>query len=356
MRIACFCDGTWNDPGTDTNVYKMSNSTLQIAGQQAVIYDSGVGTDGTPIDKLFGGAFGTGLFNKIKTCYTQIAHVYSPGDELFLFGFSRGAYTARCLAGMIAICGLPTQNVDQNCIDQAFNAYRDTNPVTRKATLDGLANYSMFDAQITMVGVWDTVGALGIPSCWGGIDDLQFGFLSVGLHCDVKNAFHAMAIDEQRKQFPATLWQPPYAADQTVEQVWFAGVHCDVGGGYEPDPADNNTRLADVTLGWMLGKAVALGLQVDATFAARYIDANNNTVLGGRYATNAIHNSHSGVFWLTPPVHRAIASGSTISNSVAIRCASSPGYAPVNLTLTAGVPDPAYPTQPAVLNSTPITW
>jgi len=91
----------------DTNVYKLFKAIL-IASDQVAFYDDGVGSDGTPLEKLTGGAFGDGLFQKIKDGYTKIAHVYDGGDEIFIFGFSRGAYTARSLAGMIAICGLPT--------------------------------------------------------------------------------------------------------------------------------------------------------------------------------------------------------------------------------------------------------
>jgi uncharacterized protein (DUF2235 family) len=352
MRIAFFCDGTWNDPGTDTNVFRLSNATLQVPGVQNSSYDSGVGTGGDPIDKMFGGAFGAGLVNKVKDGYTRISHLYAAGDELFIFGFSRGAYTARCLAGMIAICGLPTQNVDQQCVDTAFEAYRNTD--NRAALLATLGNYAMYDAQIKMLGVWDTVGSLGIPSMWGGVDDLQYGFLSAGLHSNVQNAYHAMAIDEQRKQFPATLWQGPFAAGQTVEQVWFPGVHCDVGGGYAADPLDKNTRLADVTLGWMISKAVALGLQVDATFAGEYV-----MPLASRYAADQMHDSHAGVFSLTPRVHRPIDPNATLSSGVAVRCVGASGYQPANLTLVNDLPDATYAQELTVLvpnAGDPLSW
>ncbi|MGC2399187.1 MAG: DUF2235 domain-containing protein, partial [Acidobacteriaceae bacterium] len=276
MRIAYFCDGTWNDPANNTNVFQLSTATLQIPGQQNCTYDSGVGTGGNPLDVLLGGALAAGLISKVKAGYTQIAHLYDPGDEIFLFGFSRGAYTARSLAGMIAICGLPTRNVDQECVDTAFQAYRDQ--VNRAMLLNALQDYAMEDARIRMVGVWDTVGALGIPAAWGGIDAIQYGFLDTSLHPDVLNAYQALAIDEQRAQFPPTLWDGPFAPSQTVEQVWFCGVHCDVGGGYSSFADDNNTLLSDITLGWMAGKAQALGLVIDPAFIA----AHSN--LAARYA------------------------------------------------------------------------
>jgi uncharacterized protein (DUF2235 family) len=117
-----------------------------------------VGSDGTHIDKLLGGAFGVGLFQKIKDGYTKIAHVYEQDDEIFIFGFSRGDFTARSLTGLIAICGLPTAAVDDNLIQDAFQAYR--NPGLR-AAFD--AKYGLYNAKIKMVGVWDTVGALASP-------------------------------------------------------------------------------------------------------------------------------------------------------------------------------------------------
>ena len=107
MRLAYFCDGTWNDPASDTNVFRLYHGTLVIPGVQDARYDDGVGVEGLPIDKLLGGAAGKGLVNKVKDGYSKIAHVYTTGDDLFLFGFSRGAYTARSIAGMIAVCGLP---------------------------------------------------------------------------------------------------------------------------------------------------------------------------------------------------------------------------------------------------------
>src|SRR5208282_1163981 len=192
--------------------------------------------------------------------YTSIAHVYEQGDDIFLFGFSRGAFTARSLAGMIADCGLPVASPDDNLVNAAFQAYRD------KSQLPAfLAANKMIDAQIKMVGVWDTVGALGIPAIFGGIAQ-SCGFLDTNLHPDVLNAYQALAIDERRQEFPPTLWTPPAApvAGQVLEQVWFAGVHCDVGGGYP------ETGLSDTTYSWMLAKAMKLGLQVSPGVAAEY--------------------------------------------------------------------------------------
>src|SRR5215831_8053950 len=109
-RIAFCADGTWDTSANNTNVYKIYKAILSIPGEQLPRYDDGVGSDGTAIEKLLGAAMGQGLHGKIKDGYTRIADVYEAGDDIYIFGFSRGAYTARSLAGMIAVCGLPTES------------------------------------------------------------------------------------------------------------------------------------------------------------------------------------------------------------------------------------------------------
>src|SRR5579863_3364935 len=265
-RILFCSDGTWDNSGKNTNVYKIYKA-MEVAADQIPFYDDGVGSDGTPIDRLLGGAFGTGLFQKVKDGYSKIAQVYEKDDEIFIFGFSRGAYTARSIAGMIAICGLPTSNFTQQVVDTAFQAYRDKDD--RAKLLAGLnQSCEMFDAQITMVGVWDTVGSLGIPSLLGAVDPVLYGFLDTSLHPNIQNAYHALAIDERRIEFPATLWTSQPNPGQTLEQVWFTGVHCDVGGSYPDDP--DGTALADITLAWMMNKAAALGVTFDADVQRKY--------------------------------------------------------------------------------------
>src|SRR5579863_10328048 len=173
-RIIYCADGTWEKPGNDTNVYKIYKA-MNLTADQVPYYDDGVGADGTPIQQLVGGALGAGLFQKIKDGYTKLAHVYEKGDEVFLFGFSRGAYTVRSLAGMIAVCGLPTANFSDDVVDTAFEAYRNKD---QRATLLAHLNSTcdMFDAKLSMVGVWDTVGALGIPALFGGVSHIVYGF------------------------------------------------------------------------------------------------------------------------------------------------------------------------------------
>ena len=320
-----FCaDGTWDEPGKNTNVYKIYKA-LQTCANQVAYYDDGVGSGGELIQKLVGGAFGAGLFQKIKDGYTKLAHVYETGDQIYLFGFSRGAYTARSLAGMIAVCGLPTQNFTDEDVETAFNAYRLKDQRSELlAALNEQCN--LFDAKITMIGVWDTVGALGIPAIFGGVSPLLYGFLDTSLHTDVLNAYHALAIDERRAEFPPTLWSAP-SGNQTIEQVWFTGVHCDVGGSY---PADSNgSALSDLTLAWMMTKAAALGL----AFAP---DALQNYALpmDPKLALDTRHESWN-VGWAFPK-SRSIAAGSLLSDSVYARCDHDNTYRPGNLTFTGG--------------------
>jgi uncharacterized protein (DUF2235 family) len=326
-RIIFCADGTWDTAQNHTNVYKLYKS-LPITAGQIPFYDDGVGTSGTPLEKLVGGAFGEGLFQKIKDGYTKISHVYEKDDDLFLFGFSRGAYTARCLAGMIAICGLPTESFGDNLVGTAFQAYRDKTQRTR--LLASLSGASLYNAKIKMVGVWDTVGSLGIPAIFGGVDPVRFGFLDTGLHPDVLNAFQALAIDERRREFPPTLWTSTPATGQVLEQVWFCGPHCDVGGGYA------ETQLSDITLSWMMSRARSLGLEIDGAIWAHYSSIPSNDALG------EIHDSWN-LFWGIPS-RRQIAAKAALGNSVAVRCQRLGSYRPQNLTFTDGAPSDTYQT------------
>jgi uncharacterized protein (DUF2235 family) len=325
-RIVFCADGTWDAPGSNTNVYAIYKA-LTVSADQVTYYDDGVGAGITGIAHILDGAFGQGLFQKIQDGYTQIAHVYEQGDQIYLFGFSRGAYTARSLAGMIALCGLPTGSFTNDCVTQAFAAYRD--PVNRASILAGLGACSLFNAPIQMVGVWDTVGSLGIPAIFGGIDESQYGFLDTTLHPDVQSAYQALAIDEVRAQFPATLWTSTPAPGQTLVQVWFSGCHGDVGGGTpQGGPVDNGTRLCDVTLGWMIANAQAQGLTFDPTAIAPYGSFVAQTAL------DALNETWTPVYG---PQHlRLITANSSLGNSVALRVQYALTYTPGNLTIASG--------------------
>ena len=324
-RIAFCCDGTWDSANNKTNVYKLYKA-LSVSGQQMPFYDDGVGANLLPLEKLLGGAFGFGLFGKIKEAYKKIAHVYEQDDEVFLFGFSRGAYTARSLGGMITACGLPTKNFTDDLVDTVFDAYR--NKANRQTILKKLANNNMYNAKIKMIGVWDTVGSLGIPSVIGKVDPLVYGFLDTSLSPNVQNAYHALAIDEMRCEFPPTLWTSAPAPGQNLEQVWFCGVHSDVGGG-EPEDGDSSTALSDITLSWMIDKASALGLDFDTTITAQY-----KVPLDSKYAMSKLHTSWSPL--CGAPIKRTIPVDASLSNSVALRLQNDTAWHPENISLQNG--------------------
>ncbi len=283
-RIIICADGTWNTPDqTDrreevrkpSNVVKLARAVLPQASDganQVVFYDMGVGTDEGISNKILGGALGKGLTKNILDCYQFIVHNYNPGDDIFLFGFSRGAYTVRSLAGFIGRCGLLTK-ADAYYIPDAFNHYRlkIPNPVNEeniRIFREGVKYKSRTtpttDVDIEFLGVWDTVGALGIPSIFSLKERKKHNFHDVKLGKNVKNAYHALAIDEMRKPFAPTLWEFQNFPDQTMEQVWFAGVHTNIGGGYD------NDGLANCALRWMLNKAKLSGLEVDEKFLEPY--------------------------------------------------------------------------------------
>jgi len=335
-----FCaDGTWNHPHdpksvteSDTNVYKLFK-LLKVTSSQLPIYDDGVGVSTELVSHFLGGAFGTGLFQKIKDGYTAFAHNYEKGDEIFIFGFSRGAYTARSLAGMIAACGLPTGGFDDNLVETAFRAYRDKDE--REAILAGLARYSLYHANITMLGVWDTVGALGIPGALFGVNDsLLYGFLDTGLNRYVLNAYHALSIDERRSEFVPTLWTSAPAPGQTMQQVWFSGVHSDVGGGY------SDCGLSTITLSWMLSKAIKLNVDVIPDVLARY------SPIDPKHALDALHESWN-VLWGFPK-RREIPAGSYLSDSVIARYQEEHVYRPPNLSRNAAGLLEGYTFEPVV--------
>ena len=328
-KIVFCADGTWEHPAdpnivepVDTNVYKFYRA-LVVSPTQIPHYDDGVGADGTPIDRLLGGAMGEGLFQKIREGYTFVAHTYQTGDEVFLFGFSRGAYTARSLAGMIAACGIPSPDkISTQAVNDAFQAYRDRTE-NRPALLANLeTKYGNQKTPISMVGVWDTVGSLGIPGAiFAGFDAQRYGFLDTSLHPDVKAAYHALSIDERRREFPPTLWNPltesAAQSGQILEQVWFAGCHCGVGGGYP------ETGLSDIAMSWMLGKAQARGLEFDPNVVAQYAD------LDPKHSLDLLQDSWK-VCWLFPKA-RTIPNDAWIANSVDIRINHILNYRPGNL-------------------------
>lgn len=270
-RIAIFCDGTWNTPDEmengkpcHTNVVKMANGLSHLSADgiaQVMYYHNGVGSEGSRLERVFDGATGTGITANILDAYQFISNTYNPGDELFLFGFSRGAFTVRSLTGLIRNSGiLKIENLDQ--MQRAFSIYRSRLPRYQPREIESTLFRRTFAVEevtrIKFVGVWDTVGALGNPLFLKSAINSRNQFHDTELSTKISFAFQALAIDEKRKNFEATLWhQQEGCKDQILEQVWFTGVHSDVGGGYP------ETGLSDIALQWMIGKAESCQLKFD---------------------------------------------------------------------------------------------
>ena len=250
--IIC-CDGTWNRPdqgGGPTNVTKMARAILPRSKNDAlqlVYYDEGVGT-GNSVDRWLGGALGIGLGINVQQAYRFLALNYEPDDQIIMFGFSRGAFTVRSLAGLVSLVGLLRKG-DLDKMPSVWDYYR-TKPADRRIDFID-SRWVAARPEIDFLGVWDTVGALGIPgNVLGRIGRRRHEFHDVALGKKVKRAFQALAIDEQRKFYPPAVWDTTKSPDgQTVDQVWFAGAHSNVGGGY-PDFV-----LSDQAFLWMISKA-----------------------------------------------------------------------------------------------------
>jgi uncharacterized protein (DUF2235 family) len=263
-RVIVCCDGTWNDTdrqSEDTNVFRMAraiHATQETDALQITLYLRGVGTSGLRIERLLEGGTGLGVDDNIRSAYMFIAQNYVPKDEIFLFGFSRGAYTVRSLAGLINACGiLKRQKLGD--LPEAWTYYRTEPPPHSPEKFQTQYNTDCHaDAEIKFLGVWDTVGALGIPAgLFSPENAKKFAFHDTGPCKVMKHGCQALAIDEHRHEFVPTLWTEPAPDGVEIEQVWFAGAHADVGGGYV------TRTLADVPLVWVAKKAEQDGLKLD---------------------------------------------------------------------------------------------
>lgn len=316
-RLVVCCDGTWNfaDQPSKTNVAKVALSVLpgSAAGkEQRVYYHSGVGT--LRRERLRGGAFGAGLSRNVVDAYRFLVDTYEAGDELFLFGFSRGAFTARSLVGLVRNSGILRRDHTDR-IPEAWALYRDRMEQPNGAAATLFRRSYARETEIRFVGVWDTVGALGIPvpdAKWlrpaANRFNRRWAFHDTELSDWVGAAFHALAVDEQRSAFRPALWhrRPGSAArGQELKQVWFAGAHSDVGGGYE------ETGLSDIALLWMVDQARRHGLEFDADALGR--DGPRVMAPQGSVdfrvrpdGSGVLHVSRTGAYRLARPLHRPL--------------------------------------------------
>lgn len=357
-NIVVCSDGTGNSGGKrrGTNVWRIFNAVDRNREdcKQITYYDDGVGTHNIRLLRLLGGAVGWGLSRNIREAYEFLCLNYEKGDRIFLFGFSRGAFTVRSLAGMICLCGLLARDVveaprrkRERDVKRILHAYRSTKPIPSCASTEAIRKaldiYGMplRPVKIHFVGVWDTVDAVGVPfgelkkrvnlvwqklfkrRCWFFKDDKP--------HNDILHAYQALALDDERRTFRPLVWKAPnseslYSAcplnsnedniscvtedgtrskTQTVKQVWFAGAHANVGGGYPKD------SLSLVPLVWMMAKAKQCGLQFlerkwadyreDADSHGRMYDSRTGWGRFYRYARRNPYAHHP-----SPTVHKSV--------------------------------------------------
>ncbi len=272
--VVCF-DGTWNTPDNNganpTNVVKILRA-IRSSGddgvRQMIFYDKGVGTGGLA-DRIAGGASGAGLTANMIDGYRFLANNWEHEDEIYVFGFSRGAYTARCLAGFVGLAGMFSPLHLGADLDSAIEVYRDSglSYEEKRSRIGNLPVQREPSVRIRCLGVWDTVGSLGIPGDIGRrILPGKYYFRDVVLGAGIDVALHAVAIDEKRSAFAPTLWirpEDPDERNQIVEQVWFAGVHSNVGGSY------GDTGLSDTALDWMIRR---VRHHTRLAFNSEYID------------------------------------------------------------------------------------
>ncbi|MEJ6781459.1 DUF2235 domain-containing protein [Aminobacter sp. Piv2-1] len=349
-RLAIFLDGTWNSTGDNTNVWRLKSLCADQSAdgaKQCVYYDVGV-------NGFRGGTFGKGVGQNVVEAYKWLIDEYEDGDEIFIFGFSRGAYTARSLAGFIAKCGLIKSGAPLG-VDQIFERYQRPDDTTvwqlreardsadRPLEEQWILKYAQA-INIKLLGVWDTVGALGVPAFnIPGISRSTLGWLHTGLRLPIEHGFHALAIDEHRGTFSPTLWTTRKPHDpkakvatprslSSVEQRWFCGAHANVGGGYRSD------LLAQIPLRWIMQKASAHGLtfrndvELDGDATTAPIADSYRAFLGGGYA---LLKSRYHRIIAAPPdkrsdgIHSTV--NETIDKSVFDRWRTDPHYRPESL-------------------------
>lgn len=310
-NIVILFDGTGIEFGpNNTNVVK-TYSVLERSPRQIPFYDPGVGTGGWEYSRALGGgralldfATGRGFQKNIEDAYRFLMKVYEPDDRIFAFGFSRGAFAARSLTGMLHKCGLLEPGQD-NLVEYASEVY---NTVDNEEVAEEFRNTFSRRCPVYLVGVWDTVESLLLNA--------GRKFHDSTLNPEVSFGYQALALDEARKSFPASLWdETKVQPHQTVEQVWFAGVHSDVGGFYP------ECGLSNVTLQWMLDRAERAGLRVHH----RKLDEFAPDPLG------EMHDSRTGIFRLQRPVLRPVAAGARVHSSVLVRRRDEFWYQPENL-------------------------
>ena len=350
-QLILLLDGTWNDADEgpcDTNIVRlrelinksltgkpMPSESKSLATDRKyesdgihrlIFYERGVGT-GVLLDQIYGGAFGSGLGDNVRRAYKFLSWYYEPGDQIFIFGFSRGAYTARSLVGMMASAGLLRRDCCSAQLEEsAWDFYR--TPVNDRlpAKFDELTPlvHDRKEFRVTCVGVFDTVGSLGVPlPVYVRKNRDIYGFHDVEIGSITECNLHALAIDEHREPFEATTWRKPkfktFDAKMIVEQVWFPGAHADLGGGYvaewdrvvrDGDGWKRQRALDDISLDWMLKRVLAHYPNFPVRMADAIVDGEPQTKVWSPidegWASAKQHESRRTPYWVRPFVMRTI--------------------------------------------------
>lgn len=371
--VVC-CDGTNNEFGeNNTNVIRLLSAAVRHPDRQLLFYDPGVGTFPAPgaltplakrVTRLLGSAAGYGLTRNVGLCYDFLMQHYRPGDRIFLFGFSRGAYTARVLAALLHVCGLlrtrnanlATYAMQMFCAEAVRAKKRNDDAEARSGKWQPLRlpvcehfrEVFSTTPPVHFLGVWDTVSSVG--SIYN-----PFKLPYTRWNPSVRTVRHAISIDERRKFFRTNLWSRSVQATD-VRQVWFAGVHADVGGGY-PEP---QAGLSKIALAWLLDEAAEAGLAIDARRRTELLPASGTDA--GEAAADPLAPMHDELrkplwklaqwiprrYWRRHPgthrfverwrlspraLPRFIDDGAMVHSSVFERIAGDPGYRPPNLPL-----------------------
>lgn len=327
-RIVICADGTWNRPEKNlqkdfpTNVLKLARAIKPVDKKgvaQQVFYDWGIGSYH---DSAVAGITGKGINKNIMDDYRYIVQNFSHGDDIYLFGFSRGAYTIRALCGLINNCGI-LKRADAALIQKAFNLYKKSGEAHSPSGSKSIAfrkKYSHPSRKIKFVGVWDTVGAMGIPISFLGFFEDKDEFYDTKIGKNIHIARHALAIDEHREDFEPTVWDKNN--HENLKQVWFTGAHSDIGGSYKPDR--NGSVLSDNALAWLIKEAEVAGLTVEPHL-------KNNIK---KSATATLHKSRVKFFKLKKKYLRKIDHEQgeiLIHESVKTRWDKDKSYRPTNL-------------------------
>ena len=316
-NIVICSDGTGNTAikGRGTNVFKMFEA-VDIYGHwtdhtlipQIAFYDDGVGTERMKVLKVICGMFGLGLSRNVKELYAHIARTYNPGDRIFLFGFSRGAFTVRTLAGFIATCGIVDRDrchTDADLRDKVAEAYseyrrkyrtcfgsRFRKPYSTEKAEDFRKGHAVTHeehapegkVEIEFIGVWDTVDAVGLPfdklADWINDYIYPFKFPDLTLSPTVRKACHAISIDDERHTFHPVMWNETGESGDRIDQVWFPGVHSNVGGGYPKQ------GMSLVALYWMMMKAEASRL--------RFVNCDWELIRDHQNCSDKLYDSRTG--------------------------------------------------------------